>query len=95
MGILARSACGESMKITTATNELHRRWKNCSTWLEKSAVEEITMEYMDELTESGYSQGWREEALGSALKGYERILKDEKQGKTLNYGCQKGQSLSR
>ena len=75
MGMLGRSAQPEQMKVTTAVEELLRRWRNTSMFIAAEEVEEITKSYMDDLTGMGYSLKWRLNVVRSALVGYERKLK--------------------
>ena len=74
IGILARSAMMDNTKITTASAELTRRWKNTSEFCEKQVFERITKEYMDDLKGMGYGDGWRERVLMGAITGYCRTL---------------------
>ena len=45
----------EGIKVSTAVQELLRRWKNSSLAVGREEMEEITMAYMDRLTGMGYS----------------------------------------
>ena len=73
LGILGRSAVPEGTKVSTAVSEVRRRWKNTSWMTSKKTVEDITLEYMDELAGNGYSVQWRRNIIKAALgefKGY-------------------------
>ena len=74
------SAAPNSQKIATVSQEILRRIKNTSLDLPPSVIEGILKDYMDELKEGGYNQGWREQVLEAAVTGYERILKAEVEG---------------
>ena len=78
---LNRAGLPESTKISTAVNEIHRRLKNTSRELETHETETVLREYMTELRWGGYPQVWREEVLGSAIKGYIKLWKLEIEGK--------------
>ena len=72
--ILKRSALPEQVKVTTATQELLRRWKTSSLEVDTEEMEKITTRYMDNLMAMGYTLEWRVKVLKSALVGYQRIL---------------------
>ena len=80
ISILNRSAITETCKFSTASQELIRRLKNCSTLLAREMVETVLVDFMDELSAAGYGVDWRERVLASALLGYERILDKERRG---------------
>ena len=69
-GILSRSAMNQNNKVSTASSELKRRWKNTTCYVSKRVFEKITKEYMVMLSASGYSEEWRENMLLGAIKGY-------------------------
>ena len=50
--------------------------------LSKSHVEEILVDYMDDLEAMVYSVEWRRRVLKSSLLGYRRILDKTRLGKT-------------
>ena len=56
---LSRSAAPESSKVSTATAEVLRRWKNTSVNLTKQTFEEITLDYSDDLSAKGFSTKWK------------------------------------
>ena len=56
LGILERSAMGENCKVSTASAELRRRWKNTSRFCTREEFERVTRDYVDTLTASGYSR---------------------------------------
>ena len=78
--ILRRSGLPEQIKVSTAVSEVLRRWKTSSLELNTNMMEEITKQYMDNLTSMGYSQKWREGILLAALTGYQRIIYKVGQG---------------
>ena len=74
---LARSAAPESSKVSTATAEVIRRWKNTSTLLSKEEFERITLDYSDDLSAMGFSTKWKRNVFMSALCGYTKICRSE------------------
>ena len=78
---LAHSAIPESMKVSTASGEILRRLKNTSRDLPPGRIEGVLKTYMQELKEGGFPQAWREDALLSAVTGYERMWRKEVEGK--------------
>ena len=76
LGILNRSAVPEKTKVTTATDEILRRWRNTCANLDREVFEEITREFMDDLNGMGYPKQWRMNALEAALNGYRKIPKE-------------------
>ena len=61
------------MEVTTATDEILRRWRNTCANLNREVFEEITREFMDDLNGMGYPKQWRMNALEAALNGYRKI----------------------
>ena len=59
-----------------------RHLKNTSIHESKEEIEEILIEYMDNLIGMGYEEEWRVKVLSSSLKGYRRILKLVEKGNT-------------
>ena len=49
LGLLRRSALSENTKVSSASAEYMRRWKNCSLWVSKKQMENIAMDYSDAL----------------------------------------------
>ena len=78
-----RSAVSEKAKVTTAVQEILRRWKNTSNLEPRKMSEEITMEYMHDLTGMGYSIRWRENVLRAALEGHNKFC----HGRRHREGC--------
>ena len=74
------SATPEGMKAATVSQEIIRRYKNCSRDLHPSVVEGVLRQYMSELEAGGYSLQWRQRVLEAALVGYERMLVRQKEG---------------
>ena len=52
--ILSRSAVTETIKVSTAVNEILRRWKTTSESCRQEIFKEITLDYMDMLAGNGY-----------------------------------------
>ena len=82
LGLLKRSALSENTKVSSASAEYMRRWKNCSLGLSKKQMEEITMDYSDALCGMGYPTDWIARVLKSTLQGYKKILSLMDEGKT-------------
>ena len=80
--ILSRSAVPETIKVSTAVNEILRRWKTTSKECGQEVFREITLDYMDMLAANGYGEPWRRNVLQKALTGYMRILTACKAGTT-------------
>ena len=74
LGILRRSAVTEGVKVSTATAEFLRRWRNCSTWTDPQTMKEITSEYADDILGMGYQEERIRRVIDNVLKGYERLL---------------------
>ena len=72
--ILSRSAIPTNTKVSTASEEILRRLKRSSTALGQDEIEEILINYMDELAGMGFTMEWRQKVLRSSLLGYRRIL---------------------
>ena len=77
LGIINRSAVPEKTKVTTATDEILRRLKNTHTRLGREKVEEILVQYMDDLQGMGYPHQWRKNVLEAAVRGYLKIPDDK------------------
>ena len=71
----------DGSKIATATQEVIRRYKNTSRDLPENHIEEVLLDYFQELRECVYPQSIREEVLTSASKGFQRIWSLECEGK--------------
>ena len=67
--ILRRTAMMENCKVSTASSEYRRRWKNSSKASSKESFEQITQEFTDALHGMGYSEEWVERVLLGAAKG--------------------------
>ena len=78
--MLAASAQPWGQKRTSLTQELIRRLLNCCKGLSCSRKRRHLDNYMQLLKNSGYSEKFRSEILNSGLKGYNKILKAEKDG---------------
>ena len=68
--ILRRSAMAEGVKVATAVQEVTRRWRNSSTGLGKSTMEQVTREYRDRLAAMEYTLEWRVYILERAATEY-------------------------
>ena len=60
-------------KVATGVSEVLRRLKNTSRELPAHHIEEVILDYMQELREGGYPTEIREEILNSAIKGYTKM----------------------
>ena len=80
--MLTTSAIQENTKVATVSEEIHRRLKRSLMALSRSHVEEILLDYMDDLEAMVYSVEWRRRVLKSSLLGYRRILEKARLGKT-------------
>ena len=69
----ANKALPEKQKVTSATQEVIRRMKNCSTWILPNLVKDVLLDYMGELKAGGYSTSWRRDILQSGLLGFGRM----------------------
>ena len=76
----ARSAAPLKQKITTMANEFLRRMTNTSKHLPKAALEAKLTEYANDLKSGEFSTNIVSEALNSAVKNYNRLLKYELEG---------------
>ena len=74
------NALPEQQKVTTATQEIIRRFKLTSRAVPKEIIEQVLKEYMGELEAGGYPLYWRRRALESAAKGYSRMRDKEIKG---------------
>jgi hypothetical protein len=83
--ILFNSAMPMSMKRTTATQEVLRRLLNCSRSLGQEVRAKHLTDYMQVLTNSGYSERFRQEVLRSGEEAYRRLLKKEEEGERRLY----------
>ena len=59
-----------------------RRLKNHSVHAKKELVEEVLIEYMDNLLGMGYTEEWRTKVLRSTFLGYERVMQKVDRGET-------------
>ena len=74
VNMLKRSAVMEGTKVSTASAEYRRMWKNMSLQVSTEEFERVTQEYTNDLAGMGYNYDWRSKVLLSAIKGYSRIL---------------------
>ena len=65
------------MKVTTAVQELSRKWNNTSLYVTAEKVEEIIKNYIDDLAGMGYGLKWRTRFFRSSLFGYEWKLREQ------------------
>ena len=83
LGMLRRSAISEGSKISRASSETLRRITNHSVNMPKEMVDEILLEYMDNLLGMGYEEEWRLKVLTSTVRGYSRKMEKVEKGDTL------------
>ena len=82
--ILASSALSWTLKRTIHTQELLRRMKNNSTFLDESLKNEHLSKYLHKMKISGYTQKFRTECLLSAKNAYKiLVFNHETEGKPL------------
>ena len=85
----------EGVKVSTATAEFLRRWRNCSTWTSPNKMKEITKDYADDLLGMGYQEEWIRRVIDNALKGYERLLFWVEKGETRRHKRSRDTETSR
>ena len=78
--MLANAAIPANQKHTILTQECLRSLRNTKYELVKDAQIFHLNNYMLKLKNSGYSQKYRTEIVDSALKGYEKMLLEDKNG---------------
>ena len=80
IGILRRSGIMEGTKVSTASAEFIRRWKNTTIFCSREIFEKITREYAEDLRGMRYEEEWVARVLMAAIKGYCKILDKAKNG---------------
>ena len=70
---LERSASPEGQIVSTATQEVIRRFKTTSRDLDHKFIEKIIKDYMEDLKNGGCSLQWRMNILEAAGSGYEKM----------------------
>jgi hypothetical protein len=78
--MMARSALSDKVKRSTMTNEALRRLLCCSSNLDESSRKEVMEDFAKMLRRSGYSERFRHEVISDAVRGYEKLLKEEEEG---------------
>ena len=78
--ILADSAINSSSKRTILTQECIRRLRNTKVELGEECRNKHLSDFMLKLKNSGYKEKYRKEILDSALKGFDKMLEDDKKG---------------
>ena len=68
--------------MSTAVSEIQRRLKNNSTEVHRQSVEDVIVDYMDNLDGMGYPQWWRAKALARTAKGYKKVMQLVEGGQT-------------
>ena len=83
------------IEIATGTQEVIKRLKNTSHELEPSIIEQVLLDYMQELREGGYPIEVRTEMLQSCIKGYCKMWNLEVQGQGFVSGPGKATATKR
>ena len=94
LGILKRSALSEYTKVSTENSEVMRRMKNCLENCDKGVVEEMLLDYMENLCGMRYSFQWRSKVLRSTQEGYKKVMEMVGRGETRRNREEKTTSLS-
>ena len=79
--ILKNSALAENTKVSSLTQDLVRRMKNTSEYLNQNTRNEVVDSFCAKLLFSGYKPDQIRRIAIAGLKGYESILKRSKEGK--------------
>ena len=80
--IMRRSAMPEGVVKATVSSEFIRRYKNVSRDLPSSKIEQVIEDYCSDLKRGGFTEGWIEDTLLTATKGYSKLIKLESEGRT-------------
>ena len=83
--IMASTAIPQKVKVTTMVQEVIRRMRNMCKWVEKWEVEEELSKFCGKMKLSGYGEGFRREVLLSGIKGYERMVVNQREGRRKLY----------
>ena len=83
--IMASTAIPQKVKVTTMVQEVIRRMRNMCKWVEKWEVEEELSKFCRKIKLSGYREGFRREVLLSGIKGYERMVVNQREGRRKLY----------
>ena len=78
--LLQRSAMPDKMKRTVLTQEAIRILRNCSKELAWDRKAELLSQFTERMKDSGYNQQFRLEIITSAIKGFERMVEEERRG---------------
>ena len=78
--LLADSAINSKSKRTILTQECLRRIRNTKVELGENVRNEHLNKFMLKMKNSGYSKSYRIQILDSAIKGFEKMVEDDKNG---------------
>ena len=78
--MMARSALSRKVKRSTLTNEAMRRLLCCSSNLDKEEMVEVMEEFARTMRRSGYEERFRHEVITDAMRGYQKLVREEEQG---------------
>ena len=81
--MMARSAMPHRTKIVSLSQEVIRRQRNTSRNVGEQVRKENLSKMMSKLKKSGYDINMRRNILLSGMRGYERMVKEEDEGKRL------------
>ena len=81
--IMKKSALAENTKVSSLTQDLIRRMKNTSEYLEQEERNCVVDTFAAKLYLSGYQDDQIKKIVIAGLKGYENLLKRVKEGKTV------------
>ena len=79
--MMANSAVSERVKRSTMTNEALRRLLCCSPNLEEQKKVKVMEDYAKLLKRSGYSERFRYEVISDAIKGHQKLIQEEAEGR--------------
>ena len=83
--IMASTAIPQKVKVTTMVQEVIRRMRNMCKWVEKWEVEDELSKFCGKMKLSGYGEGFRRKVLLSGIKGYERMVVNQREGRRKLY----------
>ena len=83
--IMERSAMPQQVKITSMVQEVIRRKRNFSRMVPEEEVKWEMSRFCAKMKRSGYSEGVRRDVLLSGIKGYEKMLRNEREGRRKLY----------
>ena len=79
--MMANSAVSDRVKRSTMTNEALRRLLCCSPNLEEQKKVQVMEDYAKLLKRSGYSERFRYEVISDAIRGHQKLLQEEEEGR--------------